>query len=93
MAAFGTQIYTDLEGFFICLICLICVRLLLSGCVSAHRLLRALRWPFGLPFGREHFVVITDLEGLFYLLHLLNLRETLAARLCFGTQNTQNALK
>ena len=28
----------------------------------AHRLLRALRWPFGLPFGREHFVVYTDLH-------------------------------
>ena len=28
----------------------------------AHRLLRALRWPFGLPFGREHFVVHTDLH-------------------------------
>ena len=26
----------------------------------AHRLLRALRLPFGLPFGREHFVVYTD---------------------------------
>ena len=32
----------------------------------------ALRLPFGLPFGREHFVVYTDLEKLFYL---LNLRE------------------
>ncbi len=29
---------------------------------SGRILLRALRWPFGLPFGREHFVVITDLE-------------------------------
>ena len=38
---------------------------MLPGCVFAHRLLRALRWPFGLPFGREHFVVITDLHRLF----------------------------
>ena len=63
MAAFGTQIYTDLEGFFICLIC---VRVLLPGCVSAHR--------------------FSQIWKDFYLLNLLNLRETLAARLCFGTQ-------
>ena len=38
-------------------------------------LLRALRLPFGLPFGREHFVVYTDLERFFYLPYLLDLRE------------------
>ena len=52
-------VITDLEGFFICSICLICVRHLLPGCVSAHRL--------------------SQIWKDFYLLHLLNLRETLAA--------------
>ena len=44
-----TQIYTEYYYFF----CVFCVfRVLFS-----RRLLRALRLPFGLPFGREHFVV------------------------------------
>ena len=55
----------------------------------AHRLLLRVALALRAPVRSRALRGLHRFGRIFYLFNLLDLRETLAARLCFGTQNTQ----